>query len=331
MPVDPRYPETIRARVRDVAGYGANLLRIQINDDPSLLPNMEDPDDYGLWLRDKIGAIAVAADEAQAHGVGIIVSQHQPFGGSYTNMLGQPRFRCFKISSYQQEFVTDWGYIARQLSGHPAIVGYDLINEPPSRKPKLYMPTLLQAARLIRSIDRDSFLIFSTPYGNPQKIKAMSRFAMQMKELRRTWVTAHMYYPHSVTHQGLPNAKGVIKNPIGEKLYPDTVHSIDSLKAHLQPLKEWQKAWRIPVFIGEYSCIRWSGYPHTESAYAYLRDLAQIMKQYKWHFAYHAFEEAGMWRLDFSSVPCGNPHDPHCQEAPHETNRTRLMREILRS
>jgi hypothetical protein len=312
-----------------VEEYGAKVLRAQLTDDPSLLPDMTNHAAYRVWLDAKLDALEVAADTALAKGAKIIIAQFQPFGGVETNSFGGRRHRIFTMAEYATVFYNDWAYIADRFKNHNGVLGYDLINEPLHSRMKKIMPVCLNTARIIREKNPTQKIIFSTPFGNPKKVKSFRRWVPQMKEIRKCWITVHMYQPSNITHQGLPDASCNFNNPIGSHLYPSRRWNRQKLANFLQYIKDFQRAYRVPIFIGEFSCTRWSGHPHERNAYNYLKDLMSIMDGHRWHWTYHAFMEAGMWRLDFSDEPCFDVCNPHCFESVQVTDRVVLMKDHL--
>lgn len=330
VPVYPNTPTDTVRKIQAIADWGGNVVRIQLNDDPSLLPDMDNRDAYSKWLDSKLDAVAIAAQAGKQYGVKIIVSQHQPFGGVYTNPFGMPRYKCLRYTPYKDAFVEDWSRIAWQFTEEDTILGYDLLNEPLIKRSRKYMPLMLKAAESIRVIEKNKKIIFSTPYGNPARIKTLNQYATKMKELRKVWVTAHMYWPMHITHQGIPVGNCRIKYPVGGSVYPHMGLNAEHIKKFLTPLQVFRKLHRIPVFIGEYSCVRWSGYPVRDNTFWWLKDTAGVMDSFGFHWTYHAFEEAGMWRLDYNTEPCADVCNPHCQQTPKETERVELMKTILK-
>jgi len=89
---------------------------------------------------------------------------------------------------------------------------------------------------------------------------------------------AHMYLPHAFTHQGLKGrARGVV--------YPGRIRGKywdkSALREALAPLKQFQKKHSGPIFIGEFSAVRWAS-----GGELYVRDLAAIFDENNWGWTY---------------------------------------------
>lgn len=73
----------------------------------------------------------------------------------------------------QSEFVQMWGHLSSRLADHPAVIGYDLLNEPwPSAPPEVFeqlylMPMYQRAAAAIREHDPTTPIFFEPPLYSP--------------------------------------------------------------------------------------------------------------------------------------------------------------------
>jgi len=105
---------------------------------------------------------------------------------------------------------------------------------------------------------------------------------------------ARMYRPHAFTHQGVHGGKerwaypGAIKGVACDK---------DALRRELQPVRDFQLAYNVPIYIGEFSAIRWG-----KGADRYLKDVTDIFEEYGWDWSYHAFREWSGWSLEHGDV-----------------------------
>lgn len=304
--------------------YKANVFRVQISDSWDNV-NQWNATQYQNWFSQRLQALQVGADTAAALKVRLIPEIHHAVGG-------RPHGKdlIFTKSWARHEFIEHWAQLASQFKDHPGILGYDLMNEPAIRRTSKLMATLLPAAKRIRAIDSKPRIIFSPRYGDPTRVNSLGSYMREIKRLKRVWITAHMYWPHNVTHQGVPDANCSIRYPIGAKLYPTAKVNKSKLINKLQMLRDFQRRYRVKIFIGEYSCIRWSGYPTANNALPYLRDLMQIFEDYNWRYAYHAYSNTGPWDLEFTNTPCPDPCQIHCHDpAPGITDRSWLIKDFF--
>jgi hypothetical protein len=83
------------------------------------------------------------------------------------------------------------------------------------------------------------------------------------------------------------------------------------LEAALAPVIEFQRAFGVPIYIGEFSAIRWAP---DDSAYRYLKDLIDIFEAHGWDWSYHAFREWSGWSVEHGpdrsdTTPAASPTD----------------------
>jgi hypothetical protein len=83
---------------------------------------------------------------------------------------------------------------------------------------------------------------------------------------------------------------------------------------------EYAKEHKLPVFVGEFSCVRWA--PGDTGA-NYLRDTIELFEEYGWPWTYHAFREWSGWSLEH----VGGPDEPI--EAEEPTDRYLTVQEYL--
>jgi hypothetical protein len=121
--------------------------------------------------------------------------------------------------------------------------------------------------------------------------------------------SVHVYLPHAFTHQGV--------NDDGKKqyVYPGLIDGRQwdkaALEAALRPVVDFQKAYGVHIFIGEFSAIRWAP---DASACRYIRDVIDICEAHGWDWTYHAFREWQGWSAEHGSEradtrPAAEPTD----------------------
>jgi endoglucanase len=110
----------------------------------------------------------------------------------------------------------------------------------------------------------------------------------------------HMYRPHSFTHEGVYEDKRSIEYPgrIDGEFWDK-----ERLREEMLPAIEFQKAFNVQIYVGEFSAIRWAP---GDSAYNYLRDVIELFEQYGWDWSYHAFRKWDGWSVEHG--PDRNDH-----------------------
>jgi hypothetical protein len=79
----------------------------------------------------------------------------------------------------------------------------------------------------------------------------------------------------------------------------------ERLREEMLPALEFQKAFNVQVYVGEFSVARWAP---GDSGYCYLRDLIELFEEYGWDWSYHAFREWDGWSVEHGSDR--NDHSP---------------------
>jgi hypothetical protein len=82
-------------------------------------------------------------------------------------------------------------------------------------------------------------------------------------------------------------------------------HGLPRLREEVLPAIEFQKAFNVQVYVGEFSVIRWAP---GDSGYHYLRDVVELFEEYGWDWSYHAFREWDGWSVEHG--PDRNDHRP---------------------
>ncbi|HPI12241.1 MAG TPA: cellulase family glycosylhydrolase [Catalimonadaceae bacterium] len=210
----------------------------------------------------------------------------------------------FNSKVAQTRLVNTWKMIALRYQNKDAVWAYDLANEPinstqyphdyvwPLNNEILLWPSLADTlVKAIRSVDpQKAIIIESLNYSlNVDDIRPIDF------NIPNIIYSVHMYEPHPFTHQQ-------ITGPTPAYSYPGSVNGKyfdkDTLKKLLKPLKDYQQKYRVPIYIGEFSAIRWSP---NNSAYNYLRDCIEIFEEYEWDWNYHAFRDWDGWSVEHST------------------------------
>jgi hypothetical protein len=78
----------------------------------------------------------------------------------------------------------------------------------------------------------------------------------------------------------------------------------------LAPADAFQATWGVPIYIGEFSAVRWAPAP---DAARWLLDVINLLEARGWSWSYHAFREWNGWDLEMdnsywtSNMPAPTP------------------------
>jgi sugar phosphate isomerase/epimerase len=240
--------------------------------------------------------------------------------------------------AYHDMFVRYWELIAAEFKDMAPVIGYDLLNEPGAgmagmawgpgegpwrpawsppeewkRTPRDYDLLMGKAAAAIRTIDPNTTLIIEGGF-----VGGMARNFRWLAPVddANTVYSFHMYEPHNFTMQGI---KG---RPLGVE-YPHQrgEERVDRswLRERMRPVCEFQQKHGVEIFLGEFSCARWTD---DKGGLDYLRDVLELAEEYGWHHCYHAFRAASCWDAEQGD-------DPDNEERSGETPRAKLLREYF--
>ena len=220
----------------------------------------------------------------------------------------------FYEKKYQDHFVKTWEKIARRFKGNPAVWGFDLVNEPVCSKPTAAgmdsLATQVRAAKAVRAIDpKTTIIIESENWDSPEAFAWLTPV-----NVPNVIYQVHMYVPHTYTHQG-------VNSPSAPITYPGIIdgknYDKEALRKVLAPVREFQRAYNVHIYVGEFSAIRWA--PGAEK---YLSDCISIFDEYGWDWSYHAYREWPGWSVEHENLPADR--DVH-KPATTDTDRKKVL------
>ncbi len=284
----PRFDET---NIRDLAlEWNANLIRWQLNWTPMKEAEewARDLDAYDRWLDSALIECDKALDACEKYRIMVLVDLHTPPGGRAAGGV----CRMFQEQRYQDKLIEVWDKIARRYRGRQVVYAYDLLNEAVEgtvAKGLLdWRDLATKAAETIRTIDPGKPVVFEPgPWGGPDGFDFLEPL-----DADRVIYSFHMYRPHSFTHQGVHDDRTGIAYPGQiDGQYWDK----EALREAMRPAIEFQQAFNVHIYVGEFSAIRWAP---GDSAYTYLRDVIDLFEEYGWDWSYHAFREWDGWSVE---------------------------------
>jgi len=274
-------------------GWGVNLIRWQLNwtplDDKQELSR--DLRAYDAWLLERLDVFDEVLATCEKYGIKVVLDLHSPPGGRAEDQAQ----RLFSKRRFQDKLVQVWARIARRYKGRDSIYAYDLVNEPYEGTVAEGLLTwhelATKVARKIREFDPGKPVVVEPgPGGGPG---GFDEFAPL--NLDRVIYSFHVYEPHGFTYQGVND------RPTGVA-YPGVVTGLDwnkdRLREALIPALEFQREFNVPLYIGEFSAVRWAP---DDGAYRYLRDLIDLFEEYGWDWTYHAFRRWEGWDAELDT------------------------------
>ncbi|MBN2473319.1 MAG: cellulase family glycosylhydrolase [Pirellulales bacterium] len=288
--------------------WNANVIRWQFTRNWGRAGTDRDLAEYDRWFQNELEDLDKVLEAGRRYGLKVVVDMHSPPGGRYENM----DLAIFHEPVYQDHYVALWENVARRYRGRPAVWGYDLVNEPVQNLPSPpgvadYLGAQVRAAKAIRAIDADVPIFIEA---------AQWDSAAGFRELEPVDVTnviyqVHVYVPGEFTHQG-------VYNKVTGVAYPGKIGDVawdkEQLRRVLAPVREFQLAYNVHIYAGEFSAIRWA-----PGAAAYLRDAIALFEEYGWDWTYHAYREWDGWSVEHGSDP--QDHQP----ASEPTDRKKLL------
>lgn len=276
---------TTETDMRDMRALGARLVRFQIIRNWLSADDNQDLADYAAWVDSRLDNLVDVLRWAETLDMKVAVDLHVVPGGRNADR----EENMYHDARWVNAYVETWRRIATRFNGHPALYGYDLINEPTQRSPgevASYWGVQRMAAEAIRAIDRDTAIIVeSAGAAGAGTFSYLSPLAMD-----NVIYQFHIYSPLEFTHQGalsypsLPNVS-----------WPAPSRGWDAgyLRNCVKRVREFQLKHKCRIFVGEFAAIAWAG-----GADRWLRDCIDIFEEYGWDWAYHAFRASYEWDVE---------------------------------
>jgi len=299
---------------RAAADFGIEYIRLAPNTIKS------DSRDFLLGDADKFFGIAegdlqklmAVLDRADKHGVKIVLTTFSLPGRRWRQQNDMKfDFRLWNDHGYQDQAMAFWQELAFELKDHPAIVGYNIVNEPHPEREAGFQADItegfdewlkkneggvadlnrfyVQMLAAIRSVDKETpVFVDSRFHSNPEGFKTL-------KPINDPAVlySFHFYEPWIFTTFRINN---------GRFAYPDRMPtgngdeteawSIADLSARMQLVRDWAEKHGIPknrIHFAEFGCGR-----KVEGSTQYLSDVIKLANKAGWHWAFYSFR-AGGW------------------------------------
>ena len=304
----------------NLAATGANVVRYSVN----LSPNTGNITNATAYTYDLAPLTTVVAAAAQ-YGFKVVVTLD---GASFSTGF----FTGAHAASLQASVAGIWAAIATQLNGNAAVAAFDLLNEPVAGGGTDYLTAVAtNLVNTIRAVDPGRVIIFEPqPY-------AMSYAFATLTPLPFTNVvySFHTYAPYEIVYQGIPGngyyTQETYPSPSTADIGAVNISNLASAGnglvggMDLDPVVAFQQKYDVPIYVGEFSCIRWApispinGQP---TANNYISDAITLFESHGWSWTYHAWRQYYGWDAEvpesfffqwsytnaYPNIPGGNPY-----------------------
>lgn len=228
----------------------------------------------------------------------------KPSGGYYR--VTSPDFWNDKAAV--QEIYTEVGLLAQHMHKYGSeFAAYDIISEPVLKsghgpqQPPDWPQIETGIVKSIRKYDPGRWVLAEPgPWGGAPGYATFSPLPVS-----KIVYSVHVYVPLPYTHQGIRNYLYGVRYPgkIGH-VYWDK----QALEHALAPVIGFQRRYGVPVYVGEFSAMRWA-----PGSRQYLEDLVSIFDAHDWGWAYF---DVGGWNgwnptFDSSFTPGAKPGQAH--------------------
>jgi hypothetical protein len=182
-----------------------------------------------------------------------------------------------------------WDAFAREFRDEPAIIAYDIFNEPnykPGQEHLWIKEMLPEAVAAIRAVNPGIWLLVEPgPWGLPAGLDQMEPL-----DDPRVIYSFHQYAPHNYTHQGVGATREASR---GTLVYPGMLQMFDST-----PARQWDRAalresmrsaidfaakTHARILVGEFGVARWA-----PGRGEWLADNIALFEEQGWDWMFHS-------------------------------------------
>lgn len=299
---------------------GLEFIRLSLNVIP---PAGRDPlvgnaDKFEGLAEPDVAALVAMLDAAQAAGVKIVLTTSTLPGHRWRQANdNKDDRRLWRSDDFQEQAARFWRELARRLAHHPAIVGFNLLNEPHPER----------AFGIDDARDLDWLAWYRTVEGTPADLNRFhARLAAALREVDartplivdsghyaavpafaylkpladpRTLYSFHFYDPYVYTNKELNQGRFRYPGEIEEHDGPGgkVRWDRDHMERFLEPIVAWQQKHQVTsnrILLGEFGVNR-----RCDGAPEYLRDVITVCARHDWHWAFYAFREDHWPGMDY--------------------------------
>jgi hypothetical protein len=249
--------EFIRGELHLASDLGFKYVRYPLYEDPfNPLPT----ESYKQHIRQFLDGLEVLLPEITNRGFSVILDLHHPIGG-----LRSRRWQLFRNNAHKATFKEFWLEIAFRFENEPAVIAYELLNEPGDYKARQWNRLAKETVLLLRANGIRKPIIIGHPFDDPYQVRYLKPI-----NAPDVWYAFHFYKPKDITFQGIDRRPG--------RQYRGSAKEIERMLSEVLRFKRRHNA---VVFCTEFGCSTWSGIPrYNDNQSRWLTDVLQVFHKH---------------------------------------------------
>ncbi len=325
--------EIIQENIEQAKTYGIEYLRISPHKMLSASKDflLGDADDYKSLIPEDVEKLKRVLDWCHENNIKVVLVMASLPGSRWLmdNYPGDHDLRIWQDAKYQEQAAQMWQDIAKEFRHHPAIVGFDIMNNPYLERMWNKESAVLcdieqesaqemlnkfyeKVVAKIREVDSETpILLESSGYSDPRCFKKLKPLAD-----KNILYTFHIYAPMEYTNMGINK---------GKFTYPGNIEDIDSKKTKywdkyaLEQLVSdvviFQKRFNIPsnrIITSEFGANR-----AVKGLEYYFEDIIDLVNEQNWHWSVYAFREDTWDGMDYEFAGFIDYSDENAKRCPN--------------
>ena len=230
-----------------------------------------------------LATLDAALPLARAAGIKIILCAAETYGWSPNVFRGS----AADLATYRTNLMTFWTAMAQRYANEPAIVAYDILNEPATdyfSQGAWYTNVMPAAVAAIRQVNSNIWLVIESEYQG-----AAGGFStMPVLNDSKVIYSFHFYSPHSYCNQGILGYAGYTATYPGSNSMwgtaPYTFWDKETLRTEMLEAIGFSRANpNKRILVGEFGVVRWAA-----GADKWLGDSIELFEEYGWDWCNHS-------------------------------------------
>ena len=263
-----------------LAQTDVNVIRVGFSVDSTNPPTAQNP---LLPYTNNLATLDAALPLARAAGIKIILCAAETYGWNPNIFQGS----ATDLATYRTNLVTFWTAMAQRYLNEPAIVAYDILNEPNTdyfHQGQWYTNVMPAAVAAIRSVNSNIWLVVESEYQGA----AAGFSTMPALNDPQVIYSFHFYSPHSYCNQGILNYPGYTATYPGSNSMwgtpPYAFWNQETLRNEIQDAINFKNAHPDKrILVGEFGVLRWAA-----GADRWLSDCIELFEEYGWDWCNHS-------------------------------------------